>query len=272
MSRSEARCIAPDRGAAQRPPGDPVADPGDLALVGHQRRPARCPGRLVDLARHPRAPAPGCAPASASARSAPACPPSGHQPTSRSRQTRTCAGAAADRRLDQVEVRRAVDHQHRRAARDRAAAELDQLARAPRGRRSGRRRRCPRSPARRATAPRAAVKARTPAEARVELEDRGAARAAERTDFEATRIGLPAGLGEHRPRRWRRIASRSTKANGGVDRRRRSPRSARAAPRGRLSARWRGSRSRSRGRAYRVPTAAADALESGPSPERWPSG
>ena len=59
-----------DRGASQRPAGDPVADAGDLALVGHQPGEAGAGPRL-DLLGHPRAPGRRRGSASASGRSAP---------------------------------------------------------------------------------------------------------------------------------------------------------------------------------------------------------
>ena len=79
-------------------------------------------------------------------------PPSGRQPASTSRQTRTGALRGRARRADQVEVRDAVDHHRDLLAR--AAARAARAARA--GRRSGRRRRGRRGRGRRATAPRAA--------------------------------------------------------------------------------------------------------------------
>ena len=56
-----------DRGAAQAPPRRPVADPGDLALVGHQRDQLDLRPPLDLLAPAP-PPARPCGPASASAR------------------------------------------------------------------------------------------------------------------------------------------------------------------------------------------------------------
>ena len=143
---------AADQGAAQGAARDPVADAGDVSLVGHHADQARA-GAPLDLGRHlagplrgPHRRALGADPRQLSAQR----PPADVEVQADAELGR----AAPDRRLDQVEVRRAVDHRHRRAAPARRPPARP-ARRAPRGRRSGRRRRCSRSPAGRGTAPRA---------------------------------------------------------------------------------------------------------------------
>ena len=91
MSASERPLHEADRGAAQRPPGNPVADPGDLPLVGDQPG-ERGPGALGDLGSH--APRPGGVSwiGERFGPIRPTRPPSGHHEISISRQTRTCEG------------------------------------------------------------------------------------------------------------------------------------------------------------------------------------
>ena len=188
MSRSERDCIKRIAALRSGLPGDPVADAGDLALVGHQ------PGeRGARGAR--RSPRPSAAPGAASwigerfGPIRPTRPPSGHQPTSMSRHTRTSRRAAADRALDQVEVGAVVDHQHRRPRRV-LGGQPRRARRSPPGRPSGRRRRCPRSPRRRGSRASGAVNASTPRKPGSSSRIRRRT-AVERTDFEATRIGSP---------------------------------------------------------------------------------
>ena len=104
-----------DLGRAQRLAGDPVADPGDLSLIGHQ--PGEPGARaILDLAAIRRARAASWTgerfgPIRATR------PPSGHQPTIDVEADPDLRRPAADRALDQVEVGPVVDHQHRRALR-----------------------------------------------------------------------------------------------------------------------------------------------------------
>ena len=100
--------------------------------------------------------------------------------------------------------------------------ERGQLARAPRGRRSGRRAAGRRSRARRATASRRSVNVIRPRKPGSRVEDPLAAARRQRTDFDATRIGLPPARREHvggvRPHRVevdereRRVEVRRTRA------------------------------------------------------------
>ena len=197
MSASERRLHEADRGAAQRPARDPVADPGDLALVGHQ--PGELgPGALGDLGRHPRAP--GAASWTGERfgpiRADPAAErPPGDVDVEADADLR---GAAADRALDQVEVGAVVDHQHRRPRRV-ARRSAGRPRRSPPDRRSGRRRRCPRTPRSARCRASGAVNASTPSKARVELEDPPQDRGrAHRLRGHPDR--QPAGLREHRRR------------------------------------------------------------------------
>ena len=111
------RCAAACRGS--------VADAGDLALVGHQPDEPGA-GPLVDLLGHPPRPR-GIVDRRAlrpDPRHAPAeRPPAGVDVEADAHLRRP----AADRALDQVEVRAVVDHQHRRA-RGRLGGEAGDLA------------------------------------------------------------------------------------------------------------------------------------------------
>ena len=177
-------------------------------------RRARCRGARSISARHPTRLLARRGPASASGRPS-TRPPSGHQPTSMSRQTRTGAAPAADRRLDQVEVRAVVDHQHRRAvgfarrssratSRDRRPVDgrvgdddvLEALLGEPQRLRQRER--------------------EHPAEAgsRSRIR-RSSAAAAHRLRRDPDRLARRPV--EHRRPRSRHIASRSTNANGGLD-------------------------------------------------------
>ena len=190
---------AGSRRSAAAVPGDPVADPGDLALVGHQAgQPSARAAR--------RSPRPCGAPPPGSCIGERLGPIRATLPAAAATSRRRCrgrpgprAGAAADRRLDQVEVRRSVDHQHRRRL-GVGGAPARRAARSPRGRRSGRRRRCRRSPAPASHSASGSVKREDPAKAGGRARGSAAAAPAERTDFEATRIGLPAACGEHESR------------------------------------------------------------------------
>ena len=124
MSRSEADCMRRIERASQGAAGDPVADPGDLALVGHHAGQAGARA-LLDLGRHLARPL-----RSSHRRALGADPrqlPAQRPPADVQVEADADLGRAApDRRLDQVEVRRAVDHRHRRA-RWLGDGQLDQL-------------------------------------------------------------------------------------------------------------------------------------------------
>ena len=115
---------AADQGAAQGAARDPVADAGDVSLVGHHPDQASA-GTALDLGRRlaralrgPHRRALGADPRQLSAER----PPADVQVQADAELGR----AAPDRRLDQVEVGRAVDHRHRRARRL-GGGQLDQL-------------------------------------------------------------------------------------------------------------------------------------------------
>ena len=218
-------------------------------------RPARVPRAALDLARPARAACSAVVHRRALRADLEPRPPSGHQPTSMSIADPDRRGAAAERRLDQVEVLDAVDHQHRRRVAGRSAA------------------------SRRARASARAVGGRVGDDEVLEallgepqrlgqgegehaLGSRGRGRgSARRTAAAADRLRRDPDRLARRPARAcaRRCATarRGRRTRTAPRRRRRSPRSGRGAPRGRLS----GPRSElvpvalTAARAYRVPAA-----------------
>ncbi len=179
---------AADRGAAQRAAGNPVADAGDVALVGHHPGQPGA-GPLGDLGRDP-ARRLG-RPDRRALRADPSQLAADGPPAEVEVQADAHLGrAAADRRLDQVEVGRRVDHRHR-CPRGVLGRQARPAPRAPRGRRWGRRRRRRRSPGAASHSASGSVKARMPRNPGSRSRMRRST-ATERTDLEAIRIGLPA--------------------------------------------------------------------------------